>query len=208
MVGPDPVVPVIRAKLLRGYGAREARRIRRRLNAASAVLSTRSLRALNQAVADGRLPEAVGGEFIDANALGGTGGHRPGKRIVVGFQDFSENETLAYLYAEALRSAGYRVAVRPVGELRVEALRALRSGRIGMYPGYAGSLLEHLTGRRPKTRGKIMTGLRRALERRGDRAAKAAPAQNRNLFVTKTDTARRLGIASLSDLARLWPPAR
>ena len=207
MVGPDPIVPVIRAKLLRTYGPQAARHIRRRLDAASAVLTTRALRSLNQQVGDGRLPEAVGGEFIDAHALGGDGRRRPGPRIVVGFQDFSENETLAYLYAEALRSAGYRVAVRPVGGLREDALRALRSGRIALYPGYAGSLLEHLGGPRLQSRARIAAALRRALRRRGNRAAKLAPGQNRNLFVTKTDTARLLGISTLSDLARYWPAA-
>jgi glycine betaine/choline ABC-type transport system substrate-binding protein len=205
MVGPDPVVPVIRARLLRAYGPRGARRIKRRLNAASALLNTRALRALNQQVGDGRLPEAVGGEFIDANGLGGNGHHRPGPRIVVGFQAFSENESLAYMYAEALRSIGYRVRVRPVGGLRVEALKALRTGRISMYPGYAGSLLAHLTNKRPHSKARIANQLRRALERRGARATKFAPGQNRNLFVTKTDTAARLGVATLSDVARYWP---
>jgi glycine betaine/choline ABC-type transport system substrate-binding protein len=208
MVGPDHVVPVIRAKVLRAYGAREARLIRRRLNAASAVLNTRSLRALNQSVGDGRLPEAVGGEFIDANALGGSGGHRHGPRIKVGFMDFDENQTLAYMYAEALRSAGFRVAVKPIHGLRPDALKALRRGRISMYPGYAGSLLAFMTGKRPKATARIMSSLRRALAARGARATRAAPAQNRNLFVTKTDIARTLGIHTLSELARLWPAAR
>jgi glycine betaine/choline ABC-type transport system substrate-binding protein len=197
MVGPDNVVPVMRAALLRAYGPREARRIRRRLNAASAVLTTRALRALNQQVGDGRLPEAVGGEFVDANGLGGTRRHRPGPRIVVGFQAFSENETLAYMYAEALRSIGYRVRVRPAGGLRAETLKALRSGKISMYPGYAGSLLAFITNKRPKTKARIARSLTRALKKRGARAAKFAPGQNRNLFVTKTDTAARLGVGTL-----------
>jgi glycine betaine/choline ABC-type transport system substrate-binding protein len=201
MIGPDPVVPVMRAALVRAYGPR----LRRVLDRASAVLTTRALRALNQQVGDGRLPEAVGGEFIDANGLGGNGRRRHGPRVVVGFQDFSENETLAYMYAEALRSAGYRVRVRPVGGLRPEALRALRRGRISMYPGYAGSLLAFLTDKRPKAEARIKRELRRALKRRGARAAKFAPGQNRNLFVTKRDTAARLGVATLSDVARYWP---
>jgi len=48
MIGLDPIVPVMRAKLLRDYGAAGARLIRRRLNAISAVLTTRALRQLNQ----------------------------------------------------------------------------------------------------------------------------------------------------------------
>jgi len=194
-------VPVLRSKVLRAYGPR----IGRVLNRTSAVLTTRALRALNQQVGDGRLPEAVGGEFIDANGLGGNGRRQHGPRIVVGFQDFSENETLAYMYGEALRSAGYRVRVRPSGGLRAETLRALRRGKISLYPGYAGSLLAFLTDKRPQAKARIAKQLHRALERRGARAAKFAPGPNRNLFVTKRDTAARLGVATLSDVARFWP---
>ena len=68
MIGPDRVVPVIRSTLLEHYG----RDLRRRLDAASRLLTTLALRGLNQQVIDGRLPEAVGGEFVDANGLGGT----------------------------------------------------------------------------------------------------------------------------------------
>jgi hypothetical protein len=46
--------------------------------------------------------------------------------------------------------------------------------------------------------------LGKALKRRGARAAKLAPGQNRNLFVIKRDTASRLGLATLSDVAQLW----
>ena len=130
MVRSDRIVPVVRSSLLRAYG-RRARDIRRRLNAASAVLTTLALRELNQQVIDGRLPEAVGGEFIDANGLGGSASRRAGPRIVVGFQDFAENETLAYMYAEVLRAGGYRVAVRSVGGLRRQAVRKLRRGDVG-----------------------------------------------------------------------------
>ena len=179
MIGPDRVVPVARTDLLERYGTD----LRRRLNAASRLLTTLALRGLNQQVIDGRLPEAVGGEFVDANGLGGTAERKPGPRIVVGYQDFAENETLAHLYAEALRAGGYRVAVRAVGGLRQATMRALRRGRIDLYPGYSGSLLEYLGGR----------SLRRALARIGAEPLALTQAQNRNVFATKTDTARRLG---------------
>jgi glycine betaine/choline ABC-type transport system substrate-binding protein len=204
MIGPDHVVPVIRRKVLRAYGPRGARLIRRRLNLASSVLNTRALRLLNQQTGDGRLPEAVGGEFIDANGLGGSGKRRHGPRIIVGFQAFTENETLAHMYGEALRSAGFRVRVRPAGGLRAETLRALHSGKISMYPGYSGSLLAFMTGKRPHDLKKLNRQLQRALKKRGARALNFAPGQNRNLFVTKTDTAARLGLATISDAADYW----
>ena len=204
MIYPDRVVPVARRKFLRGYG-KAAADIRRRLNAASAALTTLALRGLNQSVIDGRLPEAVGGEFIDANGLGGAGSRRAGKRIVVGFMAFDENETLAHLYAEALRAGGFRVVVRPVGGLRREAVAKLRSRKIDLYPAYDGSLLRYLVGTSP---ARLKPGLKRTLARIGAEPLRLSRAQDRNVFVTKTDTASRLGIARLSDLARYWQASR
>ena len=206
MVGSDRIVPVVRFSLLRSYG-RRARDIRRRLNAASAVLTTLALRELNQHVLDGRLPEAVGGEFIDANGLGGSAPRRRGPRIVVGFQDFAENETLAYLYAEALRAGGYRVRVRSVGGLRRQAVRQLRRGEIGMYAAYSGSLMSFL-GTRPDDDSRLLRRLRKALRREVHaQPLQLAPGENRNVFVMKSDTAQRLGVTKLSDLGKYWPAA-
>jgi glycine betaine/choline ABC-type transport system substrate-binding protein len=204
MLFPDHVVPVVRQKLLRAYGRRDRVALRRRLNAASAVLTTLALRGLNQSVIDGRLPEAVGGEFVDANGLGGAPRRRHGPRIVMGFQDFDENQTLAYLYAEALRSAGFRVVVRSVHGLRAETVRSVSAGRIDIWPGYGGSLLRYLAGHDKRA---IARGLSRQLARIGALPMNPAPAQDRNVYVMTRDTAARLGIAKLSDLARYWPKA-
>jgi subtilisin family serine protease len=192
MISPDHVVPVVRTSLIERYGPA----LRRALDGASGLLTTLRLRGLNQQVIDGRLPEAVGGEFVDANGLGGAPAHpRPGPRIVVGFQEFAENETLAYMYAEALRGAGFRVTVRSAGGLRPQAVSALRHGRVGLYPGYSGSLLGYLGG----------TSLKRALARIGAQPLALASAQDRNSFAMKAGVARTLGIRKLSDLARFWP---
>jgi glycine betaine/choline ABC-type transport system substrate-binding protein len=193
MIGDDHIVPVLRAATLRRYG----RPLRRRLNAASAILSTLELRGLNQQVIDGRLPVAVGGEFADANALGGPAAHRRrGPRIRIGFQPFDENETLAHFYAAALRGAGFRVSVRESG-LRPATVRAMRRKRIDMWPGYDGSLRAFLGARRLKT----------GLKRIGAKPLKRSPAEDRNGFAMKLETARALGIAKLSDLTRYWPAA-
>src|SRR3954471_2829660 len=193
MISADHVVPIVRRSVLRRYG----RALRRRLNDASGLLSTLGLRGLNQRVIDGRLPEAVGGEFVDANGLGGPARTRRGPRIVIGYQAFDENETLAYLYAEALRGAGFRVRVRAVGGLRPETVKAFRAGRIDMWPGYSGSLLGYLGG----------SSLRRALARLGATPLRRSPAQDRNGFAMKREVAGQLGVGKLSDLARYWPAA-
>jgi subtilisin family serine protease len=192
MVAPDHIVPVVRKALLKRYGAP----LRRRLDATSRLLTTLRLRGLNQQVIDGRLPEAVAGDFVDSNALGGNPARRrAGPRIVVGFQDFAENETLAYLYVAALRGAGFRTTVRDTGGLRAQAISAVRRGRVGIYPGYSGSLLGYLGG----------TSLRRSLARLGAEPLAHAPAQDRNDFAMKADVARALGVSKLSDLRRFWP---
>jgi subtilisin family serine protease len=195
MISSDHIVPVVRTSLLRRYGPA----LRRRLDAASRLLSTLRLRGLNQAVIDGRLPESVGGEFMDANALGGEPAHRrSGPRLVIGFQSFAENETLAHMYAAALRGAGFRVTVRDLHGLRPKAVSEMRAGRIGMWAGYSGSLLGYLGG----------TSLKRGLARIGAQPLALSPAQDRNGFAMKRDVARALGITKLSDLARFWPKAR
>jgi glycine betaine/choline ABC-type transport system substrate-binding protein len=183
MISPDHVVPVVSETALRRYGPR----LRRRLDAASRLLSTLVLRGLNQQVIDGRLPEAVGGEFADANGFGGPSRRRSGPVIRVGFQAFSENATLAHLYAEALNGAGYRVRVRALGGLRSKAIRSLRRGRLDLWPDYSGSLLGHLGGR----------SLRRALARIGARPMELSRAQNRNGFAMRRDVAAQLGIRTL-----------
>ena len=66
MVGQDRLVPVARRDAAARATAAGALRLRALLNRVSRVDHDAALRALNQQVADGRLPEAVGGEFVDA----------------------------------------------------------------------------------------------------------------------------------------------
>src|SRR4051794_25837448 len=192
MISNDHVVPIVRSSLLRTYGPS----LPKPLNDVSRLLSTLRLRGLNQQVIDGRLPEAVGGEFVDANGLGGPARRsHSGRPIVIGFQSFDENETLAQLYAEALRGAGFRVRVRAIGGLGPETIAAFRRGRIDIWTGYSGSLLGFLHG----------TSLRRSLARLGATPMRLSPAEDRNSFAMKRDVAAGLGISKLSDLARYWP---
>jgi len=205
MIGPDHVAPILRRSLLRQYG-RFAADIRRRLDAASRLITTPVLRALNQQARDGRIPEALGGEFVDANGLGGTAKAKPGPVIVVGYQDFDENHILAWIYANALRAGGYRVAVRSVGGLRPAAVRALAAGRVGLYPGYEGSLTAFLEGGK-RGNGSLLQRLHRQLAKRGLLATRQTPGQDRDLYVMARPLATSLGISKLSDLRRFWPRA-
>ena len=200
MVGEDHVVPVIRRGLLGAYGRKARRDIRRRLDAASRELGTLDLRRLNQQLEDGQSPGAVGAEFIDDNGLGGDGGRKRGPRITVGYMGFAENAMLAHLYAEALRTRGYRVRVRAVGGLRPQAVSAMRRDRIDLWPGYSGSLREYLARGSTRKLGPL-------LRRIGARPLRLAPGENKNVFVMKRDRAAALGITTLSQAAAQWPAA-
>ena len=200
MIGSDHVVPVIRRRTV----ARLGRGVRRALDAASALLSSSALRGLNQQVLDGRLAEAVGAEFSDANGLGASRRARKRGRLVVGYMAFDEDEVLAWYYAEALRGAGYSVRVRAIGGLRPEAVKAVLSGKIDVYPGYSRSLTDYLTHKQVLT-PDVRPELSRALAKVGAVAARPAAATDQNVFVTKRETADALGLAKISDLARFWP---
>jgi osmoprotectant transport system substrate-binding protein len=128
--------------------------------------------------------------------------HRAGPRIVVGYRDFAENETLAWMYAGALRGGGYRVRLRSVHGLRPEAVSLLRHDKVDIYPDYSGSLLRYLVG---TSRARLAAGPRHTLGRIDAEPERLAPAQDRNAYVTKSDTAARLRLTKLSDLARYWP---
>jgi len=200
MVGEDHVVPVIRRGLLAAYGRKARRDMRRRIDAASRELGTLDLRRLNQQLEDGQSPGAVGAEFIDDNGLGGDGGRKRGPRITIRYMGFAENTMLAHLYAEALRTRGYRVRVRAVGGLRPQAVSAMRRDRIDLWPGYSGSLREYLARGSTRKLGPL-------LRRIGARPLRLAPGENKNVFVMKRERAAALGITTLSQAAAQWPAA-
>lgn len=65
--------------------------------------------------------------------------------IVVGSQNFPESETLAYVYADALKAAGFtNVTVKPNLGSREVTAPALQAGQIDMIPEYLGNYLVFL----------------------------------------------------------------
>lgn len=203
MIGSDHVVPVVRDTALARIGARG----RRALDAASAALSTRALRALNQQLADGRLPEPVGAGFADELGLGAQVGARRARGVTVGFMATAEDRVLAELYAEVLRGAGLRARVVAVGGFAAHAVARLRAGRVDLFPGYTRSLTAHLRRSRVTDRDPLPR-LRRALRALHATPLRPAPATDENVLIMKRETAGRLGVSRISDLARYWPVSR
>ena len=204
MVYPDRVVPVVRSRAAARVRPRGAREHPARLNAASAALSTLALRGLNQSVIDGRLPEAVGGEFVDANGLSAAARRaaRPAdRRRLHGLR--RERDARAPLRRGAARgrlprARAQRRRAAPGGGAR---LRATRSTSIP--PTTARCCA---TWSAPPRRG-CRPGCARTLARIDAEPMRLSRAQDRNVFVMKTEAASRLGITKLSDLARYWQTA-
>lgn len=71
-------------------------------------------------------------------------GAAPKEAITIGSQGFTENEVLAYVYADALKAAGYTVTVKPNLGAREVVEPALASGQIDMTPEYLGNFLTYL----------------------------------------------------------------
>ncbi len=202
MIGDDHVLTHVRTTTLRKYGSRLSRPV----DAISAVLTTLQLRGLNQQVADGRLPDVVGAEFAESNALASSAKPVRGRTLVVGFVQTAESRLLAGMYGAALRNAGFKVRLESAGGLRPEAYAKFRQGKFDLLPAYSRSAASFLAGKLVRGRGaNVRRVLRREARKIGATPMRWAPATDNNVFAMKRDTAARLGITKLSDLSRFWP---
>jgi osmoprotectant transport system substrate-binding protein len=113
------------------------------LDKVSAALSQDDLIALNRSTdLDRKPPAAVAKEFVQSKGLA-TGVSGGSGKIVVGAANFSENQTLANVYAEVLKGAGFDASVKTVGNRELYA-PALQKGELQVVPEYVGTLTEFL----------------------------------------------------------------
>ncbi len=123
--------------------------------------------------------------------------------ITIGSFDFPESELLAELYAVALERAGYRVD-RELGIGPRELVQpALQRGLIELLPEYGGSALNFVTGQDAATSDANAThdALVQAMAERGITVLDASSAQDQNGVGVTAQTAERLGLRTVSDLA-------
>jgi osmoprotectant transport system substrate-binding protein len=128
--------------------------------------------------------------------------------ITVGSFDFPESVLLAELYSQALENRGFAVQ-RALGLGPREFVGpALHAGLIELVPEYGGTAVNFFSAGAVSPSAEP-TANHRALERAVAGTSIAvldgAPAQNANAFVVTPDTARRYGLATLSDLADVAP---
>jgi osmoprotectant transport system substrate-binding protein len=179
------------------------------LNKVSAALDTDKLIALNkEADVNHKTPPNVAKEFVASAALtdglsGGSG------KIVVGAANFSENQTLANIYAQVLDAAGFQASVKTVGNRELYE-PALEKGELQVVPEYAGTLTEFINKAEngadaaPVASGDLdatVQGLTELGDKVGLKFGEPSQAADQNTFAVTTAFADKYGVKTLSDLA-------
>ena len=114
--------------------------------------------------------------------------------VQVGSKQFTESVILAEIAVQTLRAAGIEATHRrELGGTRV-LWEALRSRQIDLYPEYTGTISEELLGG--------ARDLAAELERRGAGASRSLGFEDTYAIGMRRADAGRLGIRTLSDLAR------
>ena len=179
------------------------------LNAVSASLTTDDLIALNQQTdLERKTSPNVAQEYAQSSGLtqglsGGSG------EVVIGAFNFSESQTVANLYAEALEAAGFDASVKTVGNREVVE-PALERGELDVVPEYAGTLTEFLNkaANGPNAEPKASSDLEATVQALSDLGQEAglvfgepSAAADQNAFAVTQAFAEEHGVSTLTELA-------
>src|SRR4051794_706883 len=180
------------------------------LDTVSAALTTEKLIELNKAVdIDRKTSSEVAGEFVDTEKLAATDTPGTGTSLVVGAANFSESATLAEIYAAVLRTAGYTVEVRTIGN-RETYLPPLADGTLTAVPEYAATLADFLNAQQNGADATsvassdvdaTVTALTPLADAAGLVVGKPSAAQDQNAFAVTSEFAAKYDVKTLSDLA-------
>jgi len=136
-----------------------------------------------------------------SNSLSGGGASKTS--VVVGSAAFPENETLAYVYGEALAASGVKVTYKPNIGQRAAYFPALQKGEIDVIPEYAGSILSYLDkAANAKSGDEVKTALAAALPK-GLTALNFSEAADSDSMNVTPEFAKANNLKSISDLANV-----
>jgi osmoprotectant transport system substrate-binding protein len=125
--------------------------------------------------------------------------------FTIGSKNFTEQRVLGEIYAQGLRAAGYDVQTKlDLGDEHV-ALKALKSGEIDAYPEYTGTALQSFFGTEPEDLPKepeqAYAEVKKDFAEIGMVAFPPTPFTSSNEVAVTMETAERLGLQTISDLA-------
>lgn len=197
----DNIVPAVNAATAEDGAVMAA------LNTVSAALDTPALIQLNKAVDIDRQTSAeVAAQFVTDQGL--TAPSQGSGSIVVGSANFSENITVAEIYAAVLRDAGYDATVRTIGN-RETYMPALVSGEVDALPEYAATAAEFINrslngADAPAVASGDIAETKASLDGFTDFGVvfgEPAAAQDQNAFAVTTAFSEQYQVTSLSELA-------
>jgi len=124
--------------------------------------------------------------------------------LTIGSKNFPEQEILGEIYAQALTAAGYKVkSALNLGSETV-ALKAVKTGQISGYPEYASTALTSFFGLEPEEvpadADEAWEKANQEFEKEGLQAFEPTPFASANAVGTTTETAKKYGLKTISDL--------
>ncbi|HTV11644.1 MAG TPA: ABC transporter substrate-binding protein [Acidimicrobiales bacterium] len=128
--------------------------------------------------------------------------------IVIGSENFPEEEILGNLYNDVLRHAGFKTQLRSDLGGRPIVDKALADKALDLFPDYAGSLLVYLEPKDTAQATQLSTdipALEHALKAQSATVLNAAPAIDTNAFAVTKATAAQYKLTDLSSLASAAP---
>lgn len=174
------------------------------LNKISSGMTQKDLITLDTAVqVDHQDPADAASKYVKDKGLDGPASAGTKQSITVGSVSFSENQTLANIYADALKGAGYAVTLKaPLGN-RELLEPALESSQIDLVPEYVGNYLSFLD----KTVGSLpldqtVARLRSLLEPKGLTALDPSDATDSDCIVVTKAAADKYHLTKISDLGK------
>lgn len=196
----DNIIPVVRT-------AKVTPALTAALDKVSAALSQDALAGLNKATdVERQQPAQAAADFVKAKDLGAglSGGSGPIKVVAA---NFAENQTLANVYAQALKAAGFSSSVVQLTNREVYEA-ALEKGDADVVPEYAATLTDFLDkkagGSGTRSSGDVtatVTALKALAAPRGLTPLTPAAATDQNTFAVTKGFATKYKVASLSELA-------
>lgn len=147
---------------------------------------------------------AKSGNPLAGSSASSTGKAGGGSGIVVGSANFTENEILADLYAQAMNAKGVKASTHLNIGSREVYIKALKDGSISAIPEYTGNLLQFLD---PKTTAstarEVDQQLPRVAAKQGLATLKFTKAVDQDVYVVTKATADKYGLRSLADLKKV-----
>jgi osmoprotectant transport system substrate-binding protein len=132
---------------------------------------------------------------------------QPGKgkpAVTIGDKNFTEEFVLGELYAQALRAKGFTVTVKSnIGSSEIVD-KALRAGRIDMYPDYIGTIVSVLAGQDPpSSQQATYAAAKKYEEGNGSTLLQMTPFFDTNAVGVLPDYAQKNGLKTIDDLKKV-----